>query len=78
MTENRDDYAINFADYSPDEVPEKLPDHFWAYWDMCGEFMEATEDREKGEAWMRSGAGFVRHYIWLRPARTISIDGGTR
>ena len=51
-----------FSDYEPQEVPDKLPGTFWAYWDICGEFMEATEDKERGEAWIASKAGFVARY----------------
>jgi hypothetical protein len=56
------DREISFADYNPREVPDALPRQIWAYWDICGEFMEATEDRAKGEAWLASRAGFIRRY----------------
>lgn len=64
-----------FTDYPPSEVPEALPTSVWAYWDIFGEFMDATTDRTKGEAWEKSGSGYVRHYIWWRPARVIGVNG---
>lgn len=53
---------ISFADYEPQEVPDRLPRRFWVYWDSCGEFMDATEDKEKGEGWIASKAGYVARY----------------
>ena len=71
MSDPRDE---PFTDYSPGEVPERLPEHIWAYWDACGEFMDSTTDRAKGEQWVANGAGYVRHYIWWRPGRVIHVQ----
>jgi len=56
------DKTISFADYNPTEAPDLLPKTIWAYWDTFGEFMEATEDAQKGEAWLASKAGFSCRY----------------
>ena len=53
---------IQFTDYFLREVPECLPTKIWAYWDIIGEFMEATTDPAKGEEWLAGGAGYIREY----------------
>jgi hypothetical protein len=54
--------VISFADYTPGEVPDRLPKVFWVYWDIWGEFMDATEDPAVGEKWLASKAGYVARY----------------
>lgn len=51
-----------FGDYEPHEVPQALPATFWVYWDICGEFMDITDDPKQGEAWLASMAGYSARY----------------